>query len=144
MKRKTFKEISADVPKAKPLTNDMVLPYVFDLHWDCKTLGDLYKEDLMNHPDVLRLLAEHGFDVRKKLPPIEIPYKEPYNQGRGDAPCLICGKSTNKEKVKWVILEEGGGRIVDPETEEPHHGCFPIGMGCWKKNKQLHPYEIKT
>lgn len=142
MDRKTFKEIVNEVPKPIRLSKEMPLPYVFDLYWDCKTVGDLYQDKLMENEKVLRLLAEHGFDVRKKLPPIEIPYKDSSVQGKGEAPCLICGKNTNKEKVKWVLLEDGGGRIVDPNTEEPNHGAFPIGMGCWKKNKQLHPYSM--
>lgn len=74
------------------------------------------------------------------LPSIDIPYSEHFqDHGGGESPCLICGKKVNKKTAKWVVLEEGGGRIVDPSVE-PNHGAFPIGPDCWRKNSQLKAY----
>jgi hypothetical protein len=44
------------------------LPYVFDLHWDCKTAEDLERDPaLIGDRDVQRMLAENGYDVREWL-----------------------------------------------------------------------------
>lgn len=61
MKRKTFKEIEASVRKPKELLEDTILPYVFDLHWDCKTFGELRRLGL--NLEMKRLLAEAGYNV---------------------------------------------------------------------------------
>jgi hypothetical protein len=59
--RQTFKEIVKSVPKPTHLLDETVLPYVFDLHWDCKTGGDLKRLELLDNPTIKRLLAENGF-----------------------------------------------------------------------------------
>lgn len=49
----------------KILTDETSLPYVFDLHWDIKTGSKL--KSMKTNSLVRRLLAEHGFDVKKWL-----------------------------------------------------------------------------
>jgi len=48
----------------KLLTLETRLPYVFDLHWDAKTVKDLLTFRLQNNKDVRRHLAEAGYDVK--------------------------------------------------------------------------------
>lgn len=43
------------------------LPYVFDLHWDAKTAEDFIRYKLYENNDAVRLLAEHGYDVKEFL-----------------------------------------------------------------------------
>lgn len=63
MSRKTFKEISTEVPNPKILTLDEELPYVFDLHWDAKTLRYLYLFEGDLSPEILRELRQAGYDT---------------------------------------------------------------------------------
>ena len=65
--KKTFKEIVKETPKPKILKPDEKLPYVFDLHWDCKCLKDLVRYGVLDSPDVRNLLAQHGYDVQAIL-----------------------------------------------------------------------------
>ena len=61
--KKTFKQILAEVPSkgSVKLTDDTVLPYVFDLQWDCKRGSDLKTFKLLENETVKRTLREHGF-----------------------------------------------------------------------------------
>jgi hypothetical protein len=65
MKRKTFKELVSNLPPLKTITDDIELPYVFDLLYDIKFGSEL--KHYRNNRDVLRKLAENGFDVEKWL-----------------------------------------------------------------------------
>lgn len=62
MKRKTFKQICAEVPQPKDLQPDDRLPYEFDLHWDLKYGYQILESSYhRQHSFVNYLLAEHGF-----------------------------------------------------------------------------------
>ena len=62
MKRKTFKQICAEVPQPKDLQPDDKLPYEFDLHWDLKYGRDILKNSYyIQHTHVNYLLAVYGF-----------------------------------------------------------------------------------
>lgn len=61
--KKNFKDILKETPKPKILQMDERLPYVFDLHWDCKTLRSIVNLSLIHNEHVLRELAQHGYDV---------------------------------------------------------------------------------
>lgn len=65
MKKKTFKQELEQVKRERPLKKlrpDITLPDVFDMMWDAKTFGDLRNK--LDDPTVLRMLAEHGYDVK--------------------------------------------------------------------------------
>lgn len=49
----------------KELKPSTPLPYGLDRGWDAKVGADLVRLGLTKNPDVLRLLAEGGFDVKK-------------------------------------------------------------------------------
>ena len=66
----SFAEELKKLKAAKPLKTleaDTPLPYVFDLHWDAKTVAGLVRMNLLKNPEVQRLLAENGFDVKSIL-----------------------------------------------------------------------------
>ena len=59
--------------------------------------------------------------------------------GESENPCLLCKKQITG-KCEYVLLEEGLGFIVDPNTPEPNGGWHPIGPGCAKKHPELKKY----
>ncbi len=67
MNKKTFKQIVKESPKPKKLTLDTELPYVFDLLYDCKTVRDIFYQNIKDFKDIKRLLAENGFDAKSLL-----------------------------------------------------------------------------
>jgi hypothetical protein len=71
-RKKTFadsvKSLKAESP-LKEVRDDTPLPYVFDLHWDAKQGRDL--DQYRGHPEVMRHLAENGFDVARWLKKFE-------------------------------------------------------------------------
>ncbi len=107
--------------------------------------------------DMATLLLE-GHTMAKStassLKPISIPYslrrnanERRYGQARTDvAQCLLCSKPLSSEGLHLVMLDDGCGQIIDPSSEEgqgeQNGGCFFIGPDCWRRNRQLHPYEV--
>jgi hypothetical protein len=87
------------------------------------------------------------------LPPIPIPFsasktknQDRYGQCRTDVlQCLICSKPVDEVTARWVVLTSDLGKIADPSVDqEVSGGCSPIGPECFRKNKQIHIYGIKS
>jgi ribosomal protein S27AE len=83
------------------------------------------------------------------LPDIPIPYarhREPCRRGSGGnmTLCLLCERPLDRTKSHVVVLDQGCGRITDPNIDQERSGgCFDIGPDCWRNNPQLHPYEVR-
>lgn len=71
-----------------------------------------------------------------------------YEDQGGDHICLLCGKTIkNYDSAMWVYLVQGNSCIGTPEEAEKDDsaGAFPIGPGCYRKNKKvLSPYAQKN
>lgn len=84
------------------------------------------------------------------LPPLDLgtvrspEYRD--RAGAGAGPCLLCGNAIDMESdnVRWVRMDDGLGSIVDPVDPCQDGGCFPIGLGCYRRNrKALKPYLLE-
>lgn len=81
------------------------------------------------------------------LPPLDLnvvrspDYRD--RAGAGAGPCLLCGNAIDVESgnIRWVRMDDGLGSIVDPADPCQDGGCFPIGLGCYRRHrKTLKPY----
>jgi hypothetical protein len=61
--------------------------------------------------------------------------------------CRLCGKPiSNPNNIHWIHEHDGGGVAVTEDEAKTMSasadlGAQPIGPDCWRKHKELHPYE---
>ncbi len=82
-------------------------------------------------------------DINKWL--FEIPLsdimEDSYEEGKGDNPCICCGKNIKNSKYS-VHLLDSGNLISSEEDFDNSQGFFPIGNTC--KNKLPNNFYFKN
>jgi hypothetical protein len=95
------------------------------------------------------IVAPEMKPMTMRLPDIPIPYAASLSANRfrfGEAKdrCLLCGRPVNMKRTRVVLLNDELGGITDPDQDPEYTGgCFDIGLDCWKRHPELHPYEVK-
>jgi tRNA U34 2-thiouridine synthase MnmA/TrmU len=74
--------------------------------------------------------------------PVEDIRTETYDEGKGENPCVCCGKDVKTPKY-WVHMLTSGNLVStdEPFAEQEDMGMFPIGNSC--KNKLPNNFYFK-